>query len=115
MAVIRTMQFVSVYFIIFFIFALIGYYCCNRKHRYLFLLICNILFYCSWISDVKEFIPLVAVMFVTWGGSLLIEQQRSKLLMGTVIIVSISGTANYTPDIPVRIFLRVVKLRYYLN
>lgn len=89
------MQFISITFIIFLFLTIIGYYCCEAKHRYIFLLICNVLFYCSWADSIMDFIPLICVILITWLASLIIEVKKSKAILALSIILSFSFLLFY--------------------
>lgn len=64
----RIMQFISIYFVLFFIISLIGYYTFPKKYQYVFILICNCVFYISWISDIRDIFILLTVIIATWVG-----------------------------------------------
>lgn len=93
--IIDFMQFVSIHFIIFLIFAILGYYCCNAKYRYLFLLLCNFLFYFSWIREIIDFVPLVAVILITWLSALVLEKKKNKFFLVFSIVFSFSFLVFY--------------------
>lgn len=59
------MQFISFYFIVFMCFFSIGYYIVPRRFRYLFLLVCNIFFYLSWIVHIENLVSLVDICCFT--------------------------------------------------
>lgn len=63
------MQFISIYFVLFFIILLIGYYIFpEKKYQYIFILIGNLLFYISWMNDIRDIIVLLFVVLLTSGG-----------------------------------------------
>lgn len=78
------MQFISIYFVLFFIVLLIGYYIFpEKKYQYIFILIGNLLFYISWMNDIRDIIVLLFVVLITSGGVFCwrsaIRKQNQKL------------------------------------
>ncbi|MCM1237165.1 MAG: MBOAT family protein [Ruminococcus flavefaciens] len=87
------MQFVSVYFIILLLFLLIGYYVIPGKYRYLFLLICNIMYYLSWLTNFGSAFALISVILVTWIGAQLLEKTTTgrKIILITTILLTLGS------------------------
>ena len=79
------MQFISIYFVLFFIILLIGYYIFpEKKYQYIFILIGNLLFYISWMNDIRDIIVMLFVVLITSGGGVFcwrsaIRKQNQKL------------------------------------
>ncbi len=65
---VTTMNFISIYFVVLFAFLLFGYYSFPKKYQYIFILICNIIFYASYLNNAKEAIALTCVVLFSWGG-----------------------------------------------
>ncbi|MBQ1311240.1 MAG: MBOAT family protein [Blautia sp.] len=82
------MQLTSVYFIVFMAFAILGFQCCSSRYRYLFILLCNILFYTGWINDIKSAFSLAAVIIVTWAGALLYHKTRYRFILHVCLAAS---------------------------
>lgn len=85
----KEMQFVSIYFFVFLFAAILGYYCCPSKYRFIFIFFSNIIFYISWIDSFKDFVPLSIVILITWWGGVLLVKIKSKVLLTLVVIMSV--------------------------
>lgn len=84
------MQFISIYFVLFFIILLIGYYIFpEKKYQYIFILIGNLLFYISWMNDIRDIIVMLFVVLITSGGGILLEKCDTKAKSKTVCILVI--------------------------
>lgn len=76
------MQFISIYFCAFMLITLVGYYHMPGRYRYVFVLICNILYYATWISDIRYFFSLITVTLITYTGARVIGRfEVSKQLI----------------------------------
>ena len=67
---VTTMNFISIYFVVLFAFLLFGYYSFPKKYQYIFILICNIIFYASYLNNAKEAIALTCVVLFSGGGGI---------------------------------------------
>lgn len=91
----RIMQFISIYFVLFFIISLIGYYTFPKKYQYVFILICNCVFYISWISDIRDIFILLTVIIATWvgGGYFSLERcdttKKSRIVLLFTLLFSL--------------------------
>ncbi len=83
------MQVISIYFMIFMCFLLVGYYIVPSQYRYIFLLGCNFLFYLSWITDIAEFFPIIVVTLVTWFGARCIEYTQKASFRKGILLITI--------------------------
>ena len=86
------MQFASSYFIIFFIASICGYYIFPAKYRYVFILICDILFLSTWIqnNNYSDYLIILAVILITYFFSIILGKHKSKALVifGAIITLS---------------------------
>ena len=81
------MLFTSVIFLSLFLpLVLIGHYLTPKKHKNLFLLICNIIFY-AWGEYLLVFVMFFSI-FVNWQSALLIEKGHRKWGMFLALFVS---------------------------
>lgn len=96
------MQFLSIYFLFFLLVTLVGYYCVPNKYKHVFIFAVNILFYLTWITDVKYLFSLISVIIITYFGPLWMhkvdKKKRKKILCcGILIIVGALVYFKYTP------------------
>lgn len=89
------MNFISIYFSFFGFFLLLGYYSFPKKYQYIFILICNIIFYASYLNDINDAIALTCVILFSWGGGILLErcntQRNARIVLFFTIIFSIAS------------------------
>lgn len=86
------MNFISIYFIVFLILCLCGYILCPPKFKYIFLLLCNILYLVSYSTDIAHIMYLLFVIVCTYIGAVLVEKnQRFKKLLCIVVVTLVVG------------------------
>lgn len=83
------MQFVSLYFFIFFVFFLLGFNAVPARFRCAFLLVGNVLYYLSWADSVLDMLPILAVTLLTWVCSIVIGQSRSQSIRKGALLVAV--------------------------
>ena len=96
---VTTMNFISIYFVVLFAFLLFGYYSFPKKYQYIFILICNIIFYASYLNNAKEAIALTCVVLFSWGGGNLMEycntQKSTRAAFFLTIIFSVASLVYF--------------------
>lgn len=71
------MQLLSVYFLIFFLIFILGYYLIPAKYRYLVIFFASLLFYLNQIDSYVQLVVLLTVIISIWGGSIVLSRLSS--------------------------------------
>lgn len=88
------MQFISLYFFVFFVFFLLGFAFVPSKCKSLFLLAGNFLFYMSWAKSILDLAPVVSVSVLTWFCSLVIGRSGSKYVRKAAFLTAVIASVG---------------------
>lgn len=85
------MSFVSGGFFLFLPLTVLAYWLCPAKQRYLVLLAASLIFYMGWSIPLTGL--LLAVTLLNWAGCLLVEKNKSRLLLAGLLVLIFSPLA----------------------
>ncbi|MBQ8983585.1 MAG: MBOAT family protein [Lachnospiraceae bacterium] len=80
------MQFASINFFCFFLFAILGYYLFPKKNQYIFVFITNIIYYVSWVTNCKYIIPLGVVIVISYLGAIILHRLEGKTIVRKIVL-----------------------------
>lgn len=83
------MQFISLYFMIFILIVLAGYYVIPGRFRHVFLLICNLFYYISCLQDIRYLLAVIGITFATWLGAKMIDRCSLPKIRRTIVFFTV--------------------------